>query len=158
MDNSSFSGLSGESFRPACKKCGYPGHFTYQCRNLIVLNPAQNPMLDISSTSSECSDDETPLKLLNKQELDTKASEKRDEKSKKKHKHKKKSKKRDRKKSSNSESESDAADSRKDRHKKRKKKKKKNESANEKHKKHANSSKKSHHKIRRSETTSRSSR
>lgn len=118
----------------------------------------QNPMLDISSTSSECSDDETPLKLLNKQELDTKASEKRDEKSKKEHKHKKKSKKRDRKKSSNSESESDAADSRKDRHKKRKKKKKKNESANEKHKKHANSSKESHHKIRRSETTSRSGR
>lgn len=26
-----------ETVRPACKKCGYAGHLTYQCRNFIKV-------------------------------------------------------------------------------------------------------------------------
>ena len=32
---------SGENFRPACKKCGYPGHLTFQCRNFIQVTSAK---------------------------------------------------------------------------------------------------------------------
>ncbi|XP_035214694.1 protein SREK1IP1-like isoform X2 [Stegodyphus dumicola] len=42
-----------DNIRPACKKCGYPGHFTYQCRNFLKINPDKDIVLDISSTSSE---------------------------------------------------------------------------------------------------------
>jgi len=45
----------------ACKKCGYAGHLTFQCRNFIKLQPEQQVLLDISSTSSESSEDDTPL-------------------------------------------------------------------------------------------------
>lgn len=58
-----------DTVRPACKKCGYPGHFTYQCRNFLKVNPNKDIVLDVSSTSSEeDSDDEqfvSPLTQLN---------------------------------------------------------------------------------------------
>ncbi|KAK6016385.1 hypothetical protein OSTOST_18132 [Ostertagia ostertagi] len=44
----------------ACRKCGYPGHLPFQCRNYIQLKPGQSTVIDVSSTSSE-SDAETPL-------------------------------------------------------------------------------------------------
>uniref|UniRef100_A0A915IQW1 Dimethylglycine dehydrogenase n=1 Tax=Romanomermis culicivorax TaxID=13658 RepID=A0A915IQW1_ROMCU len=57
------SGQQPGSSSGACKKCGYVGHLTFQCRNFIKLEPRQNVLLDVSSTSSESSDDETPLKV-----------------------------------------------------------------------------------------------
>lgn len=50
-----------ESSRPGCKKCGYPGHFTYQCRNHLKINPNQEDILDVSSTSSESEVDDAFL-------------------------------------------------------------------------------------------------
>lgn len=29
----------GGDVRAACKKCGYPGHLTYQCRNFVKVSP-----------------------------------------------------------------------------------------------------------------------
>ncbi|KRT86533.1 hypothetical protein AMK59_95 [Oryctes borbonicus] len=86
-----------ESARPACKKCGYAGHLTFQCRNFIKVDPNKEILLDISSTSSESDQDYlTPLTELREKELKEKL---------KKAKHKKKSskhKKTKRKQSSNS--------------------------------------------------------
>jgi hypothetical protein len=50
-----------EAATGACKKCGYVGHLAYQCRNFIKLKPQQDVVLDVSSTSTDSSDDETPL-------------------------------------------------------------------------------------------------
>ena len=57
-------GLGNETARPACKKCGYPGHLTFQCRNFLSTNPASGVVLDVSSTSSEEDDMTTPLTML----------------------------------------------------------------------------------------------
>lgn len=59
---------SSDTVRPACKKCGYPGHFTYQCRNFLKVNPNKDIVLDVSSTSSEEESDGefvSPLTQLN---------------------------------------------------------------------------------------------
>lgn len=53
-----------DAARGACRKCGYVGHLTFQCRNFIKLKPQQDFVLDVSSTSSESSDDETPLQVV----------------------------------------------------------------------------------------------
>ena len=62
----------------ACRKCGFPGHLSYQCRNTIKIRPDQKIHVDISSTSSE-DDDETPLtahlKIREKQEKKMKVLE-----------------------------------------------------------------------------------
>merc|ERR1712020_851700 len=61
--------------RPACKKCGYPGHLTYECRNFLRLDPEKEVLLDVSSTSSESDADyATPLQELRAQELKKKLS------------------------------------------------------------------------------------
>ncbi|CAF3202727.1 unnamed protein product [Rotaria sp. Silwood2] len=54
-----------------CAKCGYVGHLTYQCRNFIQINPSKAAVLDVSSTSSPSSDDDndTPLQLLAREEI-----------------------------------------------------------------------------------------
>ncbi|XP_023221606.1 protein SREK1IP1-like [Centruroides sculpturatus] len=57
---------TSDSVRPACKKCGYPGHFTYQCRNFLKVNPNKDIVLDISSTSSETDSDEEFISPLSK--------------------------------------------------------------------------------------------
>lgn len=62
-------------FRAACKKCGYPGHLTYQCRNFIKIDPDKDVVLDVSSTSSEDEDYETPLIELREAELKAKLKE-----------------------------------------------------------------------------------
>merc|ERR1712141_281245 len=61
--------------RPACKKCGYPGHLTYECRNFLRLDPEKEVLLDVSSTSSESDADyATPLQELRAKELKKKLS------------------------------------------------------------------------------------
>lgn len=79
-----------ETVRPACKKCGYAGHLTYQCRNFIKVDPNKDIVLDVSSTSSDTEDDyTTPLTLLRNEELREKLNElKKKKKKKKKRKHK----------------------------------------------------------------------
>ena len=101
--------------RSGCKRCGFPGHLTFECRNVIntsiqsqraaeagPANPLQKVVLDVSSTSSEWSSDEgeTPLKRLNKEELERKRREKKRD--------KKKSKKRRKEEEETSESDSDS--------------------------------------------------
>ncbi|KJH50350.1 cofactor of BRCA1 [Dictyocaulus viviparus] len=67
-DEDSFVDVSGlakvrQTVTGACRKCGYPGHLPFQCRNYIQLKPGQSTVIDISSTSSE-SDGETPLAIV----------------------------------------------------------------------------------------------
>jgi hypothetical protein len=105
-----------ESTRAACKKCGYAGHLTYQCRNFIKVDPNKEIVLDVSSTSSETDQEYlTPLTELREKELRDKL--------KKKHKKKKKAKKK-RKHSSESDSESGTESDGEKRRKKHKKKSK----------------------------------
>lgn len=119
---------SKESTRPACKKCGYAGHLTYQCRNFVKVDPNKEIVLDVSSTSSESDGDFiTPLTELREKELKEKLKEK---------KHKsKKAKKRKHSSKSASEEESDSESD-----KKSKKKKKKSKKKSKKKRKHSSSS------------------
>lgn len=115
--------------RAACKKCGYPGHLTYQCRNFIKVDPNKDIVLDVSSTSSEDEEYITPLIQLREQELkeklkkieeqgtkrkklhDENDEEKHSKKKRKKEKHKKKKRKHKKKKKHSSSSESSSSDS-----------------------------------------------
>lgn len=121
---SKFSGFAKETTaRPACKKCGYSGHLTFQCRNFIKIDPNKDIVLDVSSTSSEPDEEYvTPLVQLRETELALKLKE-----AKKKKKKKKKSKKRKHN-TSDSESSDDDAAERKKKHKKHKKHKKEKKS------------------------------
>lgn len=125
---SKFSGFAKETtVRPACKKCGYSGHLTFQCRNFIKIDPNKEIVLDVSSTSSE-SDEAyvTPLVQLRETELALKLKNEKPKKKK-----KRKSKKRKHK-SSDSDSSSDDSDEedkkRRKKHKKHKKHKKEKKS------------------------------
>ncbi|KAF8771904.1 Protein SREK1IP1 like protein [Argiope bruennichi] len=112
-----------DNIRPACKKCGYPGHFTYQCRNFLKINPDKDIVLDISSTSSESEEDfVSPLTQLREEEkkMEVKEKKKSSKHSKSKKHHRSRSPHRS---SSESDSESDS-DSSSKRHKKKKHKKK----------------------------------
>ncbi|KAM5330898.1 protein SREK1IP1 isoform 3-T3 [Glossophaga mutica] len=51
-------GCNKDSVRAGCKKCGYPGHLTFECRNFLRVDPKRDIVLDVSSTSSEESDEE----------------------------------------------------------------------------------------------------
>ncbi|XP_062068053.1 protein SREK1IP1 isoform X2 [Lepus europaeus] len=51
-------GCNKDSVRAGCKKCGYPGHLTFECRNFLRVDPKRDIVLDVSSTSSEDSDEE----------------------------------------------------------------------------------------------------
>ncbi|RVE46348.1 hypothetical protein evm_008971 [Chilo suppressalis] len=118
-----------ETSRSACKKCGYAGHLTFQCRNFIKVDPNKEIVLDVSSTSSDSEVEyATPLQSLREAELRQKLQEKL-----KKAKEKKKSKKRKRSRSlstsssstSSSSTSSDSSDSEREKRKKHKKKKSK---------------------------------
>ena len=52
----------GGGAKLGCKKCGYTGHFTFECRNFVKLDPEKEVALDVSSTSSD-SDSDTPLQV-----------------------------------------------------------------------------------------------
>ncbi|NXE27690.1 SR1IP protein, partial [Ardeotis kori] len=45
-----------DNIRAGCKKCGYPGHLTFECRNFLRVDPQRDIVLDVSSTSSEDSE------------------------------------------------------------------------------------------------------
>lgn len=124
-----------ETVRPACKKCGYAGHLTYQCRNFIKIDPNKAIVLDVSSTSSDTEEDNytTPLTLLRDEELRSKLKEikkKSKKKKKKKRKHKedsldsKEESPKKRRKNSSSEEDSECERDKKKKHKHKKKKKK----------------------------------
>ena len=128
-------GLGGDAVRPACKKCGYPGHLTFQCRNFLSANPSTGVVLDVSSTSSEDDQDTTtPLTQLRAEELKAlqEKLKEREKKLKRKLKDKKKKKKKKQKKSkkysssdSSSDTETDSeSDSSDERHAKKKKRRK----------------------------------
>ena len=124
--------------RSGCKRCGFPGHLTFECRNVIntsiqsqkaaeagPANPLQKVVLDVSSTSSEWSSDEgeTPLKRLNKEELERKRREKKGKK------RSKKKKRRREESSSDSESDSDSSEEERRRRARKKAKKEKKKKA-----------------------------
>ncbi len=110
-----------------CKKCGYAGHLTFQCRNFVKLDPVKDVVLDVSSTSSD-SDSEylTPLTSLRTSDLKAKKDKK-----------KKAKKRRHRSGSSSADSDSEA---RKRKKKKKEKKKKSKKEKKEKKKKRKRSS------------------
>uniref|UniRef100_A0A8C4Q971 Protein SREK1IP1 n=1 Tax=Eptatretus burgeri TaxID=7764 RepID=A0A8C4Q971_EPTBU len=62
--------VNKESVRAGCRKCGYPGHLTYECRNFVRADPSRDLLLDVSSTSSESDSDvgETEGKLQKEDE------------------------------------------------------------------------------------------
>ncbi|VVC86401.1 unnamed protein product, partial [Leptidea sinapis] len=109
------SKIGKDSSRAACKKCGYAGHLTFQCRNFIKVDPNKEIVLDVSSTSSDSEDDYiTPLQGLREAELKQKLEEKL-----KKAKEKKSKKSKKRKRSRSRSSSTDTSDS--DRKRKKKK-------------------------------------
>ncbi|KAI8432720.1 hypothetical protein MSG28_013681 [Choristoneura fumiferana] len=119
-----------DSSRAACKKCGYAGHLTFQCRNFIKVDPNKEIVLDVSSTSSDSEQDyATPLQSLRETELRKKLEEKL-----KKAKEKKKNKKKRARSpsssstTSSSSSKSESSDSEEERSKRKKKKSKKSKS------------------------------
>lgn len=125
---------SKEQVRPACKKCGYAGHLTYQCRNFIKIDPNKEIVLDVSSTSSDSDENYvTPLTELRERELRKKL---KDAKKKRKEKRSKK-KRRKRESSENSGDESESESESSDDEKRRRQSKRKKSS---KHKKHRRSS------------------
>lgn len=103
MDSTGFMN-NKETVRAACKKCGYAGHLTYQCRNFVKvctiqfnflrsdvvtkfncfcavllgtkkIDPNKEILLDVSSTSDSDTDYITPLTDLRKEELEQKERE-----------------------------------------------------------------------------------
>ncbi|XP_069605482.1 protein SREK1IP1 isoform X2 [Ranitomeya imitator] len=54
-------GVNKDNIRAGCKKCGYPGHLTFECRNFLRVDPQRDIVLDVSSTSSEDTDDEVEI-------------------------------------------------------------------------------------------------
>ncbi|XP_058821162.1 protein SREK1IP1-like isoform X2 [Topomyia yanbarensis] len=67
--------LSGASqkdtVRAACKKCGYAGHLTYQCRNYLKIDTHHQTIIAEEKRSSSESPDLnylTPLQELRRQE------------------------------------------------------------------------------------------
>ncbi|VDN20754.1 unnamed protein product [Gongylonema pulchrum] len=92
---------SGQSASGACRKCGYPGHLSFQCYNFLTPKQVGNACADVSTTSSE-SDYETPLGANHDEKVKKKKKKRKHGKSKK---HKKK-----RKRKHSGESSSDKAD------------------------------------------------
>merc|ERR1711874_513846 len=92
-------GIRQVEVRTGCKKWGYPGHFTYECRNFVKLDQQKELVLDISSCSSDSEDEtDTPIAALRRYEM-RKKLEKEKKLAKKAKKDKKKKKKKDRKRS-----------------------------------------------------------
>ncbi|GLD49936.1 protein SREK1IP1 [Lates japonicus] len=58
-------GPNKDNIRAGCKKCGYPGHLTFECRNFVRVDPQKDIVLDVSSTSSEESEDDVPTSQRN---------------------------------------------------------------------------------------------
>ncbi|XP_059581127.1 protein SREK1IP1 isoform X3 [Alligator mississippiensis] len=82
-------GGNKDNIRAGCKKCGYPGHLTFECRNFLRVDPKRDIVLDVSSTSSEDSEEEELIRL---QSIGEKKSTNDEEEKKQKRKSKEKSK------------------------------------------------------------------
>ncbi|GAA6068319.1 protein SREK1IP1 [Tachysurus ichikawai] len=52
------TGVNKDNIRAGCKRCGYPGHLTFECRNFVRVDPRKDIVLDVSSTSTEESEEE----------------------------------------------------------------------------------------------------
>ncbi|XP_067934018.1 protein SREK1IP1-like isoform X2 [Watersipora subatra] len=109
--------IDGSKIKPiGCKKCGYPGHLTYECRNFIKAdNQKDEILLDVSSTSSDSEDDEFFVSPLMKETMgQLEEGKKKSSKS-----HKSKTKRKRKHSSSDSSSEEDRKKKRKWKHKPR---------------------------------------
>lgn len=126
-------GCNKDSVRAGCKKCGYPGHLTFECRNFLRVDPKRDIVLDVSSTSSEESDEDN--EELNKlQALQEKRINEEEEKKKAKSKEKIKLKKKRKRSYSSGSTEDDTSKQKKQKYqKKEKKKEKKSKSKKGKH-------------------------
>ncbi|KAA8589484.1 hypothetical protein FQN60_012849 [Etheostoma spectabile] len=65
MEDKECRGPNKDNIRAGCKKCGYPGHLTFECRNFVRVDPQKDIVLDVSSTSSEESEDDEPAPQRN---------------------------------------------------------------------------------------------
>lgn len=115
------TGLGGDDNRGACKKCGRPGHMSFQCRNMLQTGydevqtpkssaPARPSLPDPASLKdedSESSDLSSDSEEERKRKRKKKAKKKKKEKERKKSKSKHKKKKRRKEASSDSDSDSD---------------------------------------------------
>ncbi|XP_041441026.1 protein SREK1IP1 [Xenopus laevis] len=106
LDSRLVRGVNKDNIRAGCKKCGYPGHLTFECRNFLRVDPQRDIVLDVSSTSTEDSEDENEelaqapgsadkknlihqVNLITQKPKNEKAKEKKTKKSKKGKQHKK---------------------------------------------------------------------
>ncbi|XP_046973577.1 protein SREK1IP1-like [Vanessa cardui] len=129
------SKIGKDSSRAACKKCGYAGHLTFQCRNFIKVDPNKEIVLDVSSTSSDSEEEyATPLQTLREAELRQKLQQKL-QKAKEKKKSKSKKRKRSRSSSTSSSSSSSSSSESSDSDRKKRKHKKKTKKSKKSHKK-----------------------
>ncbi|XP_027527381.1 protein SREK1IP1 [Neopelma chrysocephalum] len=125
-------GGNKDNIRAGCKKCGYPGHLTFECRNFLRVDPQRDIVLDVSSTSSEDSEEEELQRLQAMREKKNLNEE--EEKKKQKRKNKEKTKRPRKRSSSSSSIEEDGPKSKKQKsHKKEREKGKKHKSKKEKH-------------------------
>nr|VZI03639.1 unnamed protein product [Spirometra erinaceieuropaei] len=79
-----------QTFRAGCKKCGFTGHLTFQCRNYLRADAAGDVVLDVESTSSESEVDEVLKAAIEAKQAEleaaaAKAAKKASKKKKKKH-------------------------------------------------------------------------
>ncbi|VDM31207.1 unnamed protein product [Hydatigera taeniaeformis] len=70
------SNQSSRPFRVGCKKCGFSGHLTFQCRNYLRSGETGNIDLDIESTSSDSDDDEMLKEAIAKRKAELAAAKK----------------------------------------------------------------------------------
>ncbi|KAF8567684.1 hypothetical protein P879_04258 [Paragonimus westermani] len=92
MDTSHVPNQGSGSFRVGCKKCGFTGHLTFQCRNYLRGDISGGVVLDVSSTTSQSDDDEliTTALELKRAALAAKQAKKEEKRHSKSHKRKKK--------------------------------------------------------------------
>ncbi|XP_005493037.2 protein SREK1IP1 [Zonotrichia albicollis] len=127
-------GGNKDNIRAGCKKCGYPGHLTFECRNFLRVDPQRDIVLDVSSTSSEDSEEEELQRLQAMREKKNLNEEEEKKKQKRKSKEKTKLKRSRKRSSSSSSAEEDEPKSKKQKsHKKEKEKGKKHKSKKGKH-------------------------
>ncbi|XP_060091901.1 protein SREK1IP1 [Heteronotia binoei] len=126
-------GGNKDNIRAGCKKCGYPGHLTFECRNFLRVDPKRDIVLDVSSTSSEDSEEEELSKLQAVPEKKSVAEEEEKKRAKKKSKEKSKLKKGRKRSYSSSATEEEETKSKKQKYHKKEKKEKKNKSKKRKH-------------------------
>ncbi|XP_068856996.1 protein SREK1IP1 [Aphelocoma coerulescens] len=127
-------GGNKDNIRAGCKKCGYPGHLTFECRNFLRVDPQRDIVLDVSSTSSEDSEEEELQRLQAMREKKNLNEEEEKKKQKRKSKEKTKLKRPRKRSSSSSSAEEDEPKSKKQKsHKKEKEKGKKHKSKKGRH-------------------------